>query len=99
MTESRHISQEDLTLYAMGSLAPDEMASVTGHLRSCAECRAELAEIQGDLALLALSVEQEPVPEGSYDRLLSRMRSERPAASAPVTSAPVTSNSPTLAPR
>lgn len=84
MTDSRHIPQEDLALYAMGSLAPEEMASVAAHLASCAECREELARVAGELSLVALSVEQHPVPEGSLDRLLSQIRSERPAFATPV---------------
>ncbi len=83
MTDSHHISQEDLTLYAMGSLAPEEMASVAAHLESCLACREELDALRGDLALLAFSVEQQPVPEGSLDRLLGRMRSDKPATVTP----------------
>ncbi|MFZ0746195.1 MAG: anti-sigma factor [Terracidiphilus sp.] len=73
MTDGVHIPQEDLALYAMQALSPDESAEMRLHLDKCAPCRAELAETSGDLALVALSVEQHPLPEGARDRFLSRI--------------------------
>lgn len=73
MMDSRHISQEDLALYAMRSLAPEEAATIGEHLATCARCRQELAETTGDLALLTLSAEQHPLPEGARQRLLTRI--------------------------
>ncbi len=40
---SRHISDDDLELYAMDRLAADAAAPVEEHLLICAECRARLA--------------------------------------------------------
>ena len=74
MTDGRHISQEDLALYAMQALLPEESADLRLHLNSCAECRHELAEISGDLALVAMSVEQHAVPEGACQRFVDRDR-------------------------
>ena len=82
MTGNRHIPEEDLALYAMQALAPQESAIVQAHLADCAECRAQLAEVSGDLALLAAGVEQQPLPEGARQRFLDRLSAD--AAPAPV---------------
>jgi hypothetical protein len=76
MTDGRHISQEDLALYAMQALSPGESAPIRVHLAECALCRAELAEFTGDLALVAMSVEQQPVPEGARQRFLDRIAAD-----------------------
>ena len=76
MTDGRHISQEDLALYAMQALSPEESAPIRAHLAQCALCRAELAEASGDLALVAMSVEQRPVPEGARQRFLDRVAAD-----------------------
>jgi anti-sigma-K factor RskA len=68
------ISQEDLALYAMRSLPADEMAAVATVLRSNPQAQQELALIHDDLALLALSVDQQAAPAGSFERLQARMR-------------------------
>jgi anti-sigma-K factor RskA len=72
MTGREHIPQEDLALYAMQTLSSEESAAVRLHLADCAFCRAELAEISGDLALVAMSVEQHPLPEGARQRFIDR---------------------------
>ena len=72
----QHISEEDLTLYSLLALTGAENAAVEAHLRGCAECRQEVATLSGDLALLALSVPQEPVPAGARERFLSRIAAE-----------------------
>lgn len=74
MSEPRQITAEDLALYAMQALPADEMAAVTAALRDNREAQQELARIQGDLALLALSADQQPAPPGAMERLRSRMR-------------------------
>lgn len=73
---AQHISEEDMILYSMQSLSAGETASAELHLESCAECRRQLAEIVGDLALLSLSVDQQPVPIEARDRFLSRIAGE-----------------------
>ncbi|MGI8770434.1 MAG: anti-sigma factor [Acidobacteriaceae bacterium] len=77
MTEARHISQEDLTLYAMQALTPEESDSVRAHLQTCANCREDLSVLHGDLALLALSVEQHSAPEGVLTRVLDQIHADR----------------------
>jgi hypothetical protein len=76
MSERDHIPQEDLTLYAMQALPAEEAAAVRVHLETCAECRVELAEVLGDLAAVAMSVDQEAVPEGARQRFLSRVSTD-----------------------
>jgi anti-sigma-K factor RskA len=73
MTDNRHISQEELALHAMQALSTEESAAVRLHLSGCGECRDHLAEISGDLALVAVSVDQHPVPEGARQRLIARI--------------------------
>jgi anti-sigma-K factor RskA len=73
MTDDRHISQEELALHAMQALNSEESAAVRLHVSTCAECRKELAEVSGDLALVAMSVEQHPVPEGARQRFIDRI--------------------------
>jgi anti-sigma-K factor RskA len=68
------ISPEDLALYAMQALPADEMAAVAAALHHNPQARQELASIQGDIALLALSADQQPAPAGAFDRLRVRMR-------------------------
>jgi anti-sigma-K factor RskA len=74
-----HISEEDLALYAMRSLAPAETATVQRHLNTCGECRSRLADILGELSLVSLTVPQEPVPVEARDRFLKRLRVETAA--------------------
>ncbi len=75
MTGNGHNTQEELASYAMQSLPPEESASIRTHLQTCAPCRTELAQVCGDLALLGIAVEQQPLPEGARDRFLKRIAS------------------------
>jgi len=83
------IPPEDLALYAMQALPADEMAAVAAALRDNPQAQQELARIQGDLALLALSTDQQRPPAGSFDRLKARVReADQTAAQPGATSAP-----------
>jgi len=73
LTHGTHISEEDLALHAMQALTAEESAAVQAHVAECEICRAELAAAAGDLALVALSAEQQPLPEGARERFLSRV--------------------------
>jgi hypothetical protein len=73
---AHHISDEDLVLYSMQSLSAGETSAAALHLEECAECARQLAEVSGDLALLSLSVDQQPLPEGARNRFISRIASE-----------------------
>ena len=70
------VSPEDLALYAMQALPAEEMAAVAAALRNNPQAQQELARIHADLALLALSADQQPAPAGSFQRLQARMRGE-----------------------
>lgn len=76
MRDLQHISQDDLALYALQALSLEESAAVRGHLSTCDVCRAELASLQGDLAMVALSTDQQPLPAGARERFVRKLESE-----------------------
>ncbi|HEY3989768.1 MAG TPA: anti-sigma factor [Acidobacteriaceae bacterium] len=80
------IPAEDLALYAMQALPAQEMAAIAAALRDNPQGQQELARIQGDLALVALSADQQPAPAGAFERLQQRMRETAPAGPASVPS-------------
>lgn len=76
MMHDQHIPQEDLVLYAMQAMQSHELDAVRLHLDSCSECRRALAEVNGDLALVAMGVEQKPLPEGARQRFITRISAD-----------------------
>ena len=48
MSATRHYDKDDLALYAMQLLSANEAVEVALHIQDCAECRQELALVQGD---------------------------------------------------
>ncbi|MFP5229206.1 MAG: anti-sigma factor domain-containing protein [Acidobacteriota bacterium] len=73
MIDRTHISREDLDLYAMQVLDPQERVPIEAHLRECAECRAALAGARGELAFLTMSVDDATLPPGVRDRFVARI--------------------------
>ena len=73
MSRTPHISQEDLALYAMQALTPEENRDAQAHLDECAYCRAALSESLVDLAVIGLSAEQQVLPEGARQRFIERI--------------------------
>jgi anti-sigma factor RsiW len=76
---------EDLGAYVLGSLSADEAERVRAHLAACETCSIEHAELAGlpgllDLAVIAGSGEDDPLPPAIEERLLDRFARERPAA-------------------
>jgi hypothetical protein len=74
----------DLGAYVLGGLDGDESERVRAHLAECETCRAEHAELAGlpqllDLAVVAGSGEDDPLPPAIEERLLDRFARERPA--------------------
>jgi len=67
---------EDLALYALDALAGEERATLEGHLATCAACRAELEQLRGDGALLALSTLGPKPPARARQRLLDAVAKE-----------------------
>jgi anti-sigma-K factor RskA len=80
MSEQRRITSEDLTLYAMQLLSAEERAEITASLQQSAEARRELAEIQGDLATYALTVDMHTPPVQARERLLRQVGREKKTA-------------------
>jgi anti-sigma-K factor RskA len=76
MMQNEHIPHEDLVLFAMQAMHSHELAAVRLHLDRCAECRRALAEVNGDLALVAIGVDPSPLPEGARERFVQRLASE-----------------------
>jgi anti-sigma-K factor RskA len=74
---------EDLALHALGSLSGAERESLEQHLGQCAGCRAELEQLRGEMALMALSSSGPVPPRRSRARLLQAIAQE--ARSAPQT--------------
>ena len=73
MTDIKHIDADDLTLYALHALEPDEAAAVARHLHGCEQCSRAVAESRGDMALVAFSVDQAPLPAGAEQRFMARV--------------------------
>jgi anti-sigma-K factor RskA len=67
---------DDLSLYALGALQGEERLAVEKHLGDCADCRRELAQLQRDLALLALSASGPKPPLRSRERLMAAIAQE-----------------------
>ncbi len=75
---------KDLGAYVLGSLDPEGMAAVRGHLAECPTCASEYQEIAGlrdllDLAVVADAAEDDPLPPAIEERVLDRFARERPA--------------------
>ncbi len=94
------ISHEDLALFAMQLLTPEENTEILTHLEHNEAAREEFAQIQGDLATYALSADLHSPPALARDRLLKKVAKEkkliainRPAA------APAQAQEPMLVPR
>lgn len=79
MNANRHIEQDELALFAMQLLDPEEADTVLLHLSHCEPCRRELAAVQGDLAVFALTAELHSPPALARERLLTQLRRERKA--------------------
>jgi Anti-sigma-K factor rskA len=94
MTGNGHNTQEELASYAMQGLPVEETASIRAHLQSCAVCRAELAQVCGDLALLGIAVEQQPLPDGARERFLKRIASGVEPQAKPAEVVPISVKSP-----
>ena len=76
MNHGPHLSQEDLSLYALQLLAEGELREAMEHVRECDECREEIARLQGDLVAYALSAEGSEPPPRSRERFLRRVAQE-----------------------
>ena len=80
---STHINPDDLALFALQLLTPEEMDAMRSHLTPCGDCRQELARFQGDLAVLALTADVLAPVAASRDRLLQQIAREPRQSSIP----------------
>jgi len=72
--------RELLPEFAVGVLSVEDREAVERHLRWCAGCRKEAAELGAAAATVAFALAPEPVPQGLGDRVVGRVRQ---AAGAP----------------
>ncbi len=61
---------EDVAPYVLGALAPLEAEALEKHMRGCADCQRELAELRSGVEVLSRSVEQVEPPASLRDRAL-----------------------------
>jgi anti-sigma-K factor RskA len=67
---------DDLALYALGALQGDERATLEKHLETCSECRRELDQLRGDMALMAMSTAGPKPPQRSKQRLMNAIANQ-----------------------
>jgi Anti-sigma-K factor rskA len=77
MSEQRRITSEDLALFAMQLLSKEETAEVAAYVAQSAEARRELAEIQGDLAIYAHTIDLHSPPAQVRERLMKQVAREK----------------------
>ncbi len=77
MSNNNHVTYDDLILLALQFLPEAEMPQAMSHIAECAECRSELAQIQGDLAAYAWGVEQHTPPAYGRERLLRSVAQDK----------------------
>ncbi len=86
---NHEIPAEDLALYALGALTPEEQARIAAHLETCASCRTELMKLRGDAALVGLSAQQITPPARARQRLFDEISRTSSAKKLPKLGAPL----------
>ena len=66
----------DLAAYLLGSLEPEETATLELHLEDCRRCRDELEWLRPAIDVIPESIPQLQPPDGLRDRLLAEVRSD-----------------------
>ena len=77
MNPTHHIAQDDLYLFALQALPETEMQVIALHLKECPLCRAQVADVQGDLVTYALTAEMKAPPAEARERLLTLVAKEK----------------------
>ena len=77
MIPVKPIDPEDLPLYAMQLLSPEEMEELTLQLQHSVEARRVLSEIYGDLSIFAQSAEMNSPPALTRQRLMKAVAREK----------------------
>ena len=67
---------DDLALYALRALEGEERLALEKHLETCPSCRKEVEQLQGYVALLALSVSGPTPPSRCRERLMAAIAKE-----------------------
>lgn len=67
---------DDILLYALGELEGGQRVALEKHLESCVDCRRELEQLRGDMALLAFSTTGSEPPARSRQRLMAAIAQE-----------------------
>lgn len=76
---------EDLDLYALGALDPEERVAFESHLKNCDRCKQNLAAAEERVGLLGLAVPTLEPPARVKTALLERVRQGVPVPATPVT--------------
>ncbi len=76
--------EEDFDLYALGALEGDEKLAIESHISTCADCARKLAEAQGRISLLALSVPQSDPSPIVKERLMAQIHASPDRVAAPI---------------
>ena len=84
MTVARHIPEDELALFALAMMQPEEAAFTVAHLRHCDLCRSEVARLQGDLVSYAMTAEMQAPPSGARERLMLAVGQEKKFLPQPV---------------
>jgi len=79
MIPVKHIDPDDIALYAMQLLPPDETEEMSLHLQHSAEARRVLSEIYSDLSIFAHSAEMHSPPALARQRLMKHVAREKKA--------------------
>ena len=89
MNTARHYEPDDLALFAMQLLSKDEAAAIATHISECASCRQQVAELQGDLAIYAMTSEMHSPPAQARERLMKQVAREKKVVRVERASSPV----------
>lgn len=79
MIPVKHIDPDDIALYAMQLLSPEETEEMALHLQHSAEARRVLGEIYSDLSIFAHSAEMHSPPALARQRLMKHVAREKKA--------------------
>lgn len=74
---TQHVSEDDLALFALAMMSPEEAALTAAHLKYCDLCRNEVARLQGDLVGYAMTAEMHEPPAAARERLMRSVAKER----------------------
>ena len=72
-----HLPEDDLALFALALMPPEEAAYAQAHLKHCDQCRGEVARMQGDLVAYAFTADMQDPPSAARARLLDAVSREK----------------------